>query len=309
MERKLAKYLILISLIFFTSQIFSQSQINLLERAYKEDSDSLMKIFCVQWKKDLPVNYVNEANQDSVISSAIEIFKIFCNQPRSYENSSGENYAKPGYYQKMYDNSFRTLNLSLSPSDFYIQVNERIGFFQWTEDSTWNDYFPENKRRDTLKPPELSYFMNGKELNKMKFKNFLPSSIGDEVKFLDSNYTGIFNYFLLRNFRKEQYTYLDSNTLKRTEEEFEKRFSFLTNYIPIYYTGGKLVITDEDKHQSYSRGEGILIGDYSTINGITFDKTLRFATLSISESMESTTYFLERTDQGWKIMKKRTLYI
>lgn len=309
MERKLTKYLILISLILFTSQIFSQSQIKLLERAYKENSDSLMQIFLDRWQKELPPNIPGNSNQDSVISSAIEIYKLFYRKKHSIDFAFGENDAKPAYYQKTYLNTFPTLDFSFLPAEFYIQINERIGFFQWTEDSTWNDYFPENNRRDTLKPPELSYYMNGKELQLITLKNFLPDSINLKPNFLDSNYIGIFNYFLLGNFRKKSHTRFEGNNLKRTDEEFQKRFSFLTYYIPISYTGGNVIFTDYEGNFLYSRGEGILIGHYSTLHQITFDRTLRFAALSISEPMESTTYYLEKTSEGWKIKKKRTLYI
>ncbi|MBS1492980.1 MAG: hypothetical protein JST55_05705 [Bacteroidetes bacterium] len=294
---------------FFTSQLFSQSQIKLLERAYKENSDSLMLIFINNWKKDLPANYIDETNQDSILSSAVEIYKLFYKKKKITEHPYGENDAKPAYSLNMQSNSLPELNLSLLPSDFFIRVKERIGYFQWTEDSTWNNYFPENERRDTLKPPEISYFMNGNELKLIKIKNFLPSYIVEKAKFLDSNYIGIFNYFLLGNFRKEQFTRFENNNLKRTEEEFQKRFSYLTNYLPIYFTGGHVIITDENGDDIFNRGEGMLIGDYDTISEIIFDKSLKYASVGVTNDMSSTTYYLERTDNGWKVKKKRSLYI
>ena len=73
MERKLTKCLILISLILFTSQIFSQSQIKLLERAYKENSDSLMNMFFSEWKKMTSYQYNNYSDANDTVKIIKEI--------------------------------------------------------------------------------------------------------------------------------------------------------------------------------------------------------------------------------------------
>ncbi len=292
MERKLAKYLVLISLVFFTSQVFSQSQIKLLESAYEEDSDSLMQIFFENWKKDLPVSQYNYT--DDTTKAAMELYK-FLYEPEPLNEKNSKAVSDDA-------NSYRIIKSNLLDNILVVYVMERIMYFQWYQDSEWDSYEPDNSRRDTLKPPELARYMDGKLLNKKRLIDFRPQINGSNIVFLDSTYSGIINYFVLGNFIKTSYTKYDRWTVKRNREEFQKRFDFLNRYLPILETGPRTIYED-----GHTIGSGFDINGRSAINSIMIDKTLSFARVSTYTDCNQTIYYLEKKNGEWSFRKKEEL--
>lgn len=308
MERKFAKYLILISLILFTSQIFSQSQIKLLERAYEEDSDSLMKVFFENWKKELPTNLLNEyENADDTLKEIIEIYKLFY-QPHKidYRNLKALKYFENDELKNIDSNNFTILNPIFLPNDLQYEIVERVLYFQWHEDSNWDSYEPDNLRRDTLKVPEMArVIQTGKQMYSKILTNFRPEIINYNFLVLDTNHRGILNYFLSRNFIKKDYVKLDSVKTENVFKIVYKKVDFLSRYYPIYLEENKYSVNDGLDHSNAS----VRINNYSMISNIVFDKTLNYCIVHVRERGAVIYYVAIKTSDDWVIKDKNILWV
>jgi hypothetical protein len=279
MERKLAKYIILISLILFTSQIFSQSQIKLLERAYDEDSDSLMNVFFDNWKRMTPYNYNNYSDANDTLIAIKEIYKSF--------------------YDTL--DFFKEKRINLLPNDMSYSIVKRILLFQWYEDPRFYDIFEENTRRDTLFCPEVIIQSHvEEEVYSSQIHNFRPKITEEKLLFLDSLYSGRLNVFLTGNSDKNSFVNVFKN-LDLRPDEFLARFNFLSNYIPIRNEGERV----HDKNKIFFYNKSLNLLQQNSIERIQLDKTLTFAILTIYGDCEVLFYYLYKNENKW-IIKRRT---
>lgn len=298
MERKLTKYLILISLILFTSQTFSQSQIKLLERAYKENSDSLMQIFLDQWKKDFPVYPISIYNYtDDTTKSVLEIYQFFYLTPSLEDSIAKSEIANVTSYKKSSD--FRSFSKFIQ-DDVHILITENLWFFRWYEDPYWSDYEPDNNRRDTLKIPEIARLQIGTILSNHYVKNFRPM-VNDKMIYVNSSYLGVINYFLHGNYLEKSYVDFEKIKLKRNYDEFEKRLEFISRYFPIKNAGPLIINGDKTEFG------GIDFLTYPSINTITFDHSLLFARVDIWDDCNQIIYFMKKINGKWQIKNKNEI--
>jgi hypothetical protein len=308
MERKLAKYLVLISLIIFTSHTFSQSQIKLLEKAYREDSDSLMQTFFDNWKKDLPVYSLNVyKHTDDTLKEIIEIYRLFY-QPHKidYKNSKALKYFGNDELRDIDSNNFRILNPIFLPNNLQYEIVEKVLYFQWYQDSYWDSYEPDNLRRDTLKVPEMTrVIQTSNQIYSKILTNFRPKIVSNNFFFLDSNYMGILNYFVSGNFVKKDYTKLDSVKTKDLLKKFYKKVDFLSKYYSIYLEESKYTINGS---LDYSKAS-VRINNYSMISNIVFDKTLHYCIVHVREHSSVIYYIAMKTPDGWVIKDKNILWV
>lgn len=307
MKRKLAKYLILISLVFFTSQLFSQSQIKLLERAYKENSDSLMKVFFQNWKKDLPTYPLSTYEySDDTLKEIVELYKLFyLPQKLDLRVSKALKYYDNDELSGIDSNNFTILKPDFFPNDLECNIVERVLYFQWYEDPQWNSYEPDNLRRDTLKVPEMARAIeySNKICSKI-YSNFRPEINNREQLFLDSNYIAIINYFLTGSFLKKLYVKLDFLINENSFKRLYDKIDFLNKYYPVYLDG----FYDEIPNEIFRR-EALDVQDYSEINSIYFDKSMKYSIVRVSGNRASTSYISEKTSNGWIIRDKGILWI
>lgn len=269
---------------FFTSQAFSQSQIKLLEQAYNEDSDSLMKMFFENWEKMTPYDYSNYSNVNDTIKVIKEIYKSF--------------------YDSL--DFFKADKINLLPNDIEYSIVERVLYFQWYDDPRFFEIHEDNERRDTMPCPRILYNSHVEEtIYSKRIVNFRPIITKEQVLFLDSLYSGRINIFLLGKLRKENFT----NIFKNLNHNFDKyiaRLKFLQSYFPFKTFGER--IYDKNNISFYNKFLSLFAED--TILKIEIDKNLKFAIVTTVGSLSSIDhYFIYRNNDSWEIKGSTTMWI
>ncbi|MBS1513540.1 MAG: hypothetical protein JSS63_00810 [Bacteroidetes bacterium] len=278
MERKLTKYLILISLILFTSQIFSQSQIKLLERAYKENSDSLMQIFFNNWKSMTPFQYNNYEEANDTIKAIKEIYKSF------------------------YDSLefFKKDKINLLPNDLEYGIVNYVMCFQWYLDSAFFEIEKNNLRRDTLQCPEILIEAHTEKLlYNAKITNFRPKITEAKTLFLDSLYVARINSFLVGKYRKEYWTNLVKD-LKDRPDKFLAKLEFLKSYFNVIESGDRIY----DKNDIYYYNKYLQLLSKYSIHEIHIDKSLNYSIVKTIDDNCIVYYYMCKNENKWIIKKK-----
>lgn len=278
MERKLAKYLILISLIFFTSQIFSQSQIKLLERAYEENSDSLMNVFFHEWHKMTPYQFDNYANSNDTVKAIKEIYKSF--------------------YDSL--NFFQRDKINMLPNDIKYSIVKYVYYFQWYLDSALFEIEKNNLRRDTVSCPEI-ILHSGLEKNLYSniITNFRPIITNERVVFWDSLYSGRINSFLIGKFRKIPWANLWTD-LNFSPDKYLARADFLKLYWGLRQNGQPTY----DKHNIYFFNKYLELFSKNTIYSIAINESLNYCIVRTEDDNCVYYYYMCKTNNGWKIKRR-----
>lgn len=278
MKRKLINCLILIFLIFFTSQIFSQSQIKLLEQAYKEESDSLMNLFFKEWENMTPYQYDNYSNANDTIKAIKEIYKSF--------------------YDSL--NFFRKDKINILPNDFKYSIVKYVYYFQWYLDSALFEIEKNNPRRDTLPCPEIILHSGlEKTLYSTIITKFRPIVTTEQVVFLDSLYCGRVNSFLIGKFRKLPWANLWKD-LDFSPGKYLARADFLNKFLSIRQSGQPTY----DKHNIYYYNKYLELFSKNTIYSISIDETLTYCIVRTEDDNCVNHYYMCKTNNGWKIKKR-----
>ncbi len=283
MKRRLTYCLILISLtltlIAIPSQIFSQSQIKLLEQAYKEDSDSLMREFFKEWERMTPINfYEGQENTNDTLKTIRDIYKSFYDSLKF----------------------FKTKQINVIPNDINYSIVERIMFFQWYEDPRFKTIEEYNERRDTIQCPEILRASNAEEyIYNRKITNFRPKITNNIILFLDTLYSSRINSFLIGDYRKESFVNLLQN-LNNRPDQFLAKFNFLTSYWLLRQGGERIY----DKNEIFFYNKYLDLYPENTIYKILIDKTLKYGIVKTEDFNCSDYYYMIKTEKKWEIKRK-----
>lgn len=302
-KKPLVKLSVFIILLFFTSCLYSQSEMKLLKKAYKEKSTTKLKDFFIAWSQDvLPIADTKLLEFNDTIQQAYKAFISFY-KPHRLDSIGGSEWGNDIYKDVDFVIVQNALKIYFTDKVYYStqeteeyivnEINRRCS----DKDSIRISILENLKNKDGTIDEFYFYtfgpYSRAKAMDRIltdSIMNFRPTVRCDNKTplFLTKKYDEIINSFLRNN-----YLPLGAGGIMnpaRAKEQSEKRKKFLENYIIIFYGhwGGYW--------QLYS---------YPKAYSITFDNDMKYARIDFRLVYEGGEAFLKNEEGVWTLISSK----
>lgn len=286
---------VLFTLFLIPAKSTSQSQRKLLEKAYEEKSNKLLKQFFQNWNLEIqPPRETEFSKLNDTIRQTYNVFTVF------YSPDSLERLGSSEWGNDIYKNA----DYLIIQESIKIYFSDKV----YHTDQEIQEYLLKNRKKNV--EDSSKQIISQEDIDKLRFNEFfiyqtervLEDSITDfrpiiNCKnklplYMTSKYSKLINRFL-----GQEHTPLGEDGIMnpaRSEGESEARKEFLEKYIKIWYGhwGGYW--------QLYS---------YPEAYSITFDKDMTFAMIHFRMVYEGGIAFLKNNNGQWSLISAKLTWI
>ena len=298
---------VLVILLFSTTYLYPQSEVKLLEKAYKEKSTAKLKDFFIAWSKDIPpINDVEFLELNDTIRQAYKAFIAFY-KPNSLDSIGGSEWGNDVYKNVEFLIVQNTVKIYFADKVYYSDeetekyIAMEINRMYSDNDSIKIRMLEKLKNKDgTIN--DFYFYIFGPHSTKKNINIVLTDSI---MNFRPSvNCDNKIPLFLTEKYEEEIISFLGVNYSSlgkegimnpaRSKRQSEKRKNFLENCVKIFYGhwGGYW--------QLYS---------YPQVYSITFDKNMQYAKIDFRLIYEGGEAYLKREEGIWTLISSKLTWI